>query len=201
MSLSSNTMGVTSAADAAYPSGTFEFTRVFSWVCVAQSLIFCRICCPFTLAIVLSVILNRFEVSNYLFTSPHLIFPLHHLRPWCTASICLCLWLLSLLVTSLFVSVFGYCVYSWRACLSLSLATLFTLDELVCLCLWLLSLLLTSLFVSVFGYCLYSWRACLSLSLATLFTLDELVCLCLWLLSSLLTILFVSVFGYCLYSW
>jgi len=80
--------------------------------------------------------------------------------------------------------------------LSLSLATVFTLDELVCLCLWLPSSLLTSLFVSIFGYCLCSWQACLSLSLATVFTLDELVCLCLWLLSLLLTSLFVS---FCFY--
>ena len=78
----SNTIGATSGARTAYPSGAPEFTPVFSGVCVTRSLVLCvifvdRVCSLvlFVLAIVLSVLLLlvivlsvlRFMDSDYPF--------------------------------------------------------------------------------------------------------------------------------------
>ena len=69
----SNTIGATSGTRTAYPSGTPEFTPVFSGVCVTRSLVLCVIfvdcVCSlvlFVLVIVLSVLL-RYTDSDYLF--------------------------------------------------------------------------------------------------------------------------------------
>ena len=67
----SNTMGATSGAGTAYPSGTPEFTLVFSEVRVARSLVFCVVFCRwlfafFLLAIVLYDLL-QFTEFNFLF--------------------------------------------------------------------------------------------------------------------------------------
>ena len=68
----SNTMGATSGAGNAYPSGAPEFTPSFSGVCVTRSLVLC-VCfvdrclsfCLFHLAIVVSVL--RFTDYHYPF--------------------------------------------------------------------------------------------------------------------------------------
>ena len=64
------TMGATSGAGTAYPSGAFDFTLVFCGVRVTRSLVFSAIFCRslfvlFLLAIALSVL--RFADSDYPF--------------------------------------------------------------------------------------------------------------------------------------
>jgi len=66
---SSNTVGVTSGAETAYPSGTLEFTPVFSGVDVSRSLVFCVVFCRslFVLLATMFSVLLRFTASDYPF--------------------------------------------------------------------------------------------------------------------------------------
>ena len=71
---SSNTTGVINGAGTANSNGVPEFVPRFSWVCFAQSLVFCVVLCVFQIVVctfvpllfgVVSVL--RFVASNYTF--------------------------------------------------------------------------------------------------------------------------------------
>ena len=99
VSFCSNTKGVTSGAGAAYPSGAFEFTPRFLVWFVLLSRVLSIILSFFFWLLYCQSFLVHFRAILTIYLTYHL-HPRWHIRPWCTASIFLRLWLLALPLSS-----------------------------------------------------------------------------------------------------